>query len=293
LQGDKVKGGMARPLRIEFAGAIYHVTARGNRRAKIYRDDLDKDGFLSIFGRVKERVGWQCHAYCLMDNHYHLLLETPQGRLSEGMRLLNGIYTQGYNRRHRKVGHLFQGRYKAILVEKEAYLLELARYVVLNPVRAGIVEEVAAWKYSSYRGTCGEEENPWIESDWLLRCFGANRKTACETYREFVHLGIGQKNLWKELSAQIYLGSEDVIKKWKQQSASDNAEIPRGQRLRRRPLEEILRQRNRTEEEQSYYEAHREEGYTQKEIASQLRCHYSTVSRRIKSHESKSAKCKT
>lgn len=284
---------MARPLRIEYDGAIYHVTARGNRRAKIYRDDQDKDRFLSIFGRVKERVGWHCHAYCLMDNHYHLLLETPLGRLSEGMRLLNGIYTQDYNRRHRKVGHLFQGRYKAILVEKEAYLLELARYVVLNPVRAGIVEDVAAWKYSSYRGTCGEEENPWIESDWLLGCFGANRKTAGQAYREFVHLGIGQESLWKELSAQVYLGSEDFVKKWKEQSASDNTEIPREQRLRRRPLEEILIQKNRSEEERSCYEAHYEEGYAQKEIAIQLGCHYSTVSRRIQSHESKLARCKT
>ena len=127
---------MARPIRIEFAGALYHITSRGDRREAIYEDDTDRFRFLEVLGEVVERFNWRCHAYCLMTNHYHLVVETVDGNLSKGMRQLNGVYTQWSNRRHRRTGHLFQGRYKAILVDSEAYLLELARYVVLNPVRA-------------------------------------------------------------------------------------------------------------------------------------------------------------
>jgi REP-associated tyrosine transposase len=126
---------MARPLRLEFPGAIYHLTGRGNARQKIFFADPDRELFLDTFGGVVSRYGWICHAYCLMANHYHLLVETPKANLSLGMRQLNGVYTQAFNRRHKRVGHLFQGRFKAILVEKESYLLELCRYIVLNPVR--------------------------------------------------------------------------------------------------------------------------------------------------------------
>ena len=130
---------MARPLRLEFAGALYHVTSRGDRREDIYLDDGDRQDWLAVLAHVCERFNWVVHAYCQMTNHYHLLVETVDGNLSQGMRQLNGLYTQRFNRRHRQVGHLFQGRYKAILVQKEAHLLELSRYVVLNPVRAGMV----------------------------------------------------------------------------------------------------------------------------------------------------------
>ena len=128
---------MARPLRIEFPGAIYHVTARGNARNAIVLDDEDRELFLVCLGEVILLFGWVCHAYCLMDNHYHLLIETPEGNVSRGMRQLNGVFTQRFNRRHGQVGHLFQGRFKAIVVDRESYLLELCRYVVLNPIRAG------------------------------------------------------------------------------------------------------------------------------------------------------------
>jgi len=128
---------MARPLRIEFPGAVYHVTSRGNARQNIYNNDEDRQKFLSILTLVVERFHWICHSYCLMDNHYHLLLETPIPNLSAGMRQLNGIYTQAFNRNQRRVGHLFQGRFKAIIIEKQAHLLELSRYIVLNPIHAG------------------------------------------------------------------------------------------------------------------------------------------------------------
>jgi len=140
---------MSRPLRIEFAGALYHVTSRGDRQEDIYQSNDDREVFLNIMSDVCERYNWVIHAYCLMSNHYHLLVETPDQNLSKGMRQLNGVYTQAFNRNNKRVGHVFQGRYKAILVQKESYLLELARYIVLNPVRARMVRFVKEWPWSS------------------------------------------------------------------------------------------------------------------------------------------------
>lgn len=112
---------MTRPLRLEYPGALYHVTARGNAQNAVFLEDRDRDTFLICLSDVVVRLGWRCHAYCLMDNHYHLLIETPDGNLSQGMRHVNGVYTQRFNRHHRCVGHLFQGRHKAILVERDNY----------------------------------------------------------------------------------------------------------------------------------------------------------------------------
>lgn len=154
---------MSRPIRIEFANALYHVTARGDRREDIFEDDQDRQMFLSTLEQVVIQFNWICHAWCLMDNHYHLLVQTPDGNLSKGMRQLNGVYTQASNRRHRRVGHLFQGRFKAILVDSDAYLLELTRYVVLNPVRAGMAKKPSDWPWSSYRASVGLAPlAPWL-----------------------------------------------------------------------------------------------------------------------------------
>src|SRR5688572_7681165 len=200
---------MARPLRIEYAGAVYHVTSRGNARQDIVSDDHDRSTFLMVLAHVIDRFDWRCHAYCLMDNHYHLLVETPQPNLSRGMRQLNGRYTQAFNRRHRRGGHLFQGRFTAILVEKEAHLLELCRYVVLNPVRAKRVTHPRLWGWSSYRGTAGEVTGPvWLSNEWLLAQFGARQREAQQRYRQFVSEGRGEPRPWDQLRGQIYLGSE-------------------------------------------------------------------------------------
>src|SRR6266508_2494227 len=139
---------MARPLRIEYDGALYHATSRGNEGKRIFQDDTDRELFLHTLSRVNERFHWMCHAYCLMGNHYHLVIETPDGNLSKGMRQLNGVYTQAYNRRHHRVGHLFQGRFKGILVQKESHYLEVCRYVVLNPVRAKAVKQPREWPWN-------------------------------------------------------------------------------------------------------------------------------------------------
>jgi len=147
---------MSRPLRLEYAGALYHVTSRGDRREAIYEEDNDRNALISMLEGVCDRYNWICHAYCLMSNHYHLLIETPDANLSKGMRQLNGVYTQTYNRAHGREGHVLQGRYKAMLVEKEHYLQELSRYIVLNPVRAGMVisQGLAVEQLSGHDRTC-------------------------------------------------------------------------------------------------------------------------------------------
>ena len=160
---------MARPLRIEFPGAFYHITARGNAQQEIFLDDIDRKLFLKLFVSEISQQGWKCFSYCLMNNHYHLVIETPTGNLVRGMKRLNGVYTQKFNWRHNRVGHLFQGRYKSIVVDRESYLLELSRYVVLNPVRAKFAKKAEDWLWSSYRATAGLAEAPdWIEVEELL-----------------------------------------------------------------------------------------------------------------------------
>ncbi len=203
---------MARPLRIEFSGALYHVASRGDGQEDIYLEDKDRDAYLDILKETCKRFNWILHAYCLMDNHYHLLIETPDANLSKGMRQLNGVYTQRFNRHHDQVGHVFQGRYKAILVEKESYLLELARYIVLNPVRAQMVRSAKDWSWSSYRATAGLiKSEKWLTVDWILSVFAVRKTTAEKRYREFVSEGRNQPKPWEQLRNQIYLGSDKFV----------------------------------------------------------------------------------
>lgn len=208
---------MSRPLRIEFPGAIYHVTSRGNARQSIYEDNKDCHRFLELLVHEINQQRWYCYAYCLMGNHYHLLIETPEAKLRSGMARLNGMYSQWFNRRHLRAGHLFQGRYKAILVEKESHLLELCRYVVLNPVRAGLVKRVDQWKWSSYRVTAYERGiTSWLSTEWILSQFGTNSAQAQRIYRRFVAEGAGEPSPWEKLRGQIYLGNERFLKEMSQ-----------------------------------------------------------------------------
>src|SRR5471032_3016666 len=186
---------MTRPLRLEFAGALYHITARGDRKVDIYRDDTDRAVWLQTLADVCARFNFVVHGFCQMGNHYHLLLETMDANLAPGMRQLNGVYSQYFNRRHALVVHVFQGRYKAILVQKESYLLELGRYIVLNPVRAHVVALPEEWPWSSYRlMVSAAVAPPWLNTSWILAKFGAAHAEAVDAYRRFVLAGVGLKS---------------------------------------------------------------------------------------------------
>jgi putative transposase len=211
---------MSRPLRIEWPGGLYHVTSRGDRREAIVEDDADRRAWTQVLADTCQRFNWRLHAWCLMDNHYHLLVETPDANLSAGMRQLNGVWSQQFNRRHGRVGHVFQGRFKAIMVEREAYLLELARYVVLNPVRAGMVPDAGDHAWSSYRGTVQDvsasaaaesagpvEMGDAFQPDWLLSQFGATRAQAVHRYVDHVRAGVGLPSVWEQLQSQCFLGT--------------------------------------------------------------------------------------
>lgn len=274
---------MARPLRLEFPHAVYYVTSRGNARQKIVRGDEDRHAFLSALAHVVDRFGWYCHAYCLMNNQYHLLVETPQPNLSLGMRQLNGPYTQAFNRRHRRVGHLFQGRFKAILVEKDAYLLELCRYVVLNPVRAKLVKHPKQWIWSSYRATVGQVTVPeYLTVDWILENFARRARVAQQRYQAFVLEGIGAESPWDELQGQMYLGSEVFVARHQPNELLQ--EFPRFQTLAYRPsVAELFAKRG--SRERHIATAYRKYGYRLWEIGNHLGVHYSTVSRLLRCAE--------
>ncbi|MGC1953162.1 MAG: transposase [Gammaproteobacteria bacterium] len=277
---------MARQLRIEFPGAVYHVTSRGNARLAIYEDDGDREDFLQVLSRAVDRYHWLCHAYCLMGNHYHLLMETPEGNLSKGMRHLNGVYTQRYNRGHGRAGHLLQGRFKAILVERDRYLLELCRYVVLNPVRANLVKSLEHYPWSSFPATAGFVDPPtFLTTGWILGQFGKRRSTAQRRYIAFVEDGMAATSPWRNVRGQVLLGSDEFVKTLTRRldSVRSLKEIPRVQRFANRPGLEVLfgkrESRSRAQRNRLIRAAHLKHGYTLTEIASAIDLHYTTVSK--------------
>jgi putative transposase len=273
---------MSRPLRIEFAGALYHLISRGTAKQRIFLDDRDRVFFLASLERVWARFGWICHAYCLMDNHYHLLVETPRPNLARGMRELNGVHAQAFNRRHSRTGHLFGGRYGSILIEREPHLLEVARYIVLNPLRARLpLERLEHWRWSSYRATAGLEPAPaFLTVEWILSQFGTERSRAERAYRAFVREGAGETP-WERLRADIYLGSDSFLRR-RGGADEELVEIPRDQRL---PLRCSLEELFRRDGEAALVRAYREYGFRLREIAVVLGVHYSTVSRRLRAAE--------
>jgi REP element-mobilizing transposase RayT len=277
---------MARPLRLELAGGLYHVTSRGDGREDIYLSDADRETWLIVLGQVCTRFNWVCHAWCQMSNHYHLVIETPEANLAQGMRQLNGVYTQRFNRIHARVGHVFQGRYKAILVERDSYLLELARYVVLNPLRAGMVQRLETWPWSSYLATCGQAIRPeWLQTDWILAQFGRQRASAIENYVQFVHEGARLPSVWSQLQGQVYLGSETFVKKMQAQIANKPTldEIPQVQRRAlTRPLADFAQRFGRNE---AIAQAYLSGQHTMAAIAKHFGVHYTTVSRLVSRYE--------
>ena len=278
---------MARPLRIEFPGAVYHVMARGNARSPIYLDDADRGMFLNVLGRVVSDFNWLCHAYCLLTNHYHLLIETSEGNLSAGMRQLNGVYTQRFHKVHGSSGHLFQGRFKSILVDKDSYLLQLCRYILLNPVRAGLVRDPADFKWSSYRAMIGKDAVPeFLTTDWLLSQFAEHRPEARRQFRQFVLAVESEESIWNDLRGQCILGGEKFLQ-WVMPKLKEKAkihEIPRQQRYADRPpLSELLPASfpSKSARNEAIVRAYRDHGYSQTAIAEETGLHYSSVSRII------------
>jgi putative transposase len=275
---------MSRPLRIEFPGGLYHVTSRGDRREAIFLDDADRQYWLDLLGQVCTRHNWLCHAYCLMDNHFHIVVETIDGNLSAGMRQLNGVYTQWHNRTHNRVGHVFQGRFKAIIVQREAYLLELARYVVLNPVRAGICDLPEDWPWSSYHAMLGRVAlPPWLQVQWLMSQFGTNPQAAVAAYVDHVRAGVDLPSVWERLQSQLYLGDAEFAEVLGEKIASRlsaDAEIPRLQRRATAlPLARFVAMPIRNP---AIVQAYATGCYSMKEIAEAFDIHYATVSRVLK-----------
>ncbi len=274
---------MTRPLRLEFEGAFYHVTSRGDRREPIFDDDEDRREWLAVLAEGLDRFQATVYAYCLMGNHYHVVMQTHRPNLSRLMRHINGVYTLRYNRRHGKVGHLFQGRFKAVLVDQESYFLEVYRYVDLNPVRARMVQRPGNWPWSSYRAHTGDTNPPsWLDSRALHKQLAphAPLRDGAARYAEFVAQGKGVK-LWDgALQGQIYLGNDKFVKRMQARiKKAPGPEIARAQqRPAGRPLVYYFAQAERDE---AMLRAYREGGHTQTAIAAVTGLSVSRVSRVI------------
>jgi len=219
-----------------------------------------------------------------MDNHFHIVVETVDGNLSAGMRQLNGVYTQWHNRTHDRVGHVFQGRFKAVMVQREGYLLELARYVVLNPVRAGMCRQPDDWPWSSYQAMVGQAmPPPWLQVRWLLSQFGQGPQAAITAYIDHVRAGVGLPSVWEQLEGQLYLGDATFVEVMGKKIAarlSADAEIPRLQRRAAAPpLTSFVTMPQR---DSAIVQAYATGRYSMRQVAQAFDVHYATVSRVLK-----------
>ena len=275
---------MSRPVRIEFPGAVYHLTSKGKDDLIVFKDDDDRGVFLNVVDNVVERFGWKLHSYVLMDSHYHLVVEVPEANLSKGMRQLNGVYTQHVNRRHNQEGPIFQGRFKSVLLEKKNYLVPVCRHVVTNPTRASEDQNFASYKWSSYRATAGQIKMPkYLFKDDVLQHFGKREKDAQRKYRDYVKSGVDAKSPLSERTNQVLLGSAKFL--------SEMQPILQGERLskrgpkaakRRRSLNALFKRvddKTRLERNELIKRAHLDFGYTLMEIGGHLGLHYTTVSK--------------
>lgn len=277
---------MTRPLRIEYPGALYFITSSGNAGAKIFLDIKDKQYFIGLLREIFARYKWSCYAYCLMDDHYQLLVETLEANLSSGMRQLNGIYTQKFNRVHKKTGHVFGGRFKAVLVDKDSYFLQLCAHIVLSPIRAKIINGPMDWKWSSYRATIGKEVDNLVEADHVLMHFGKNKSDAISRYIEFVSDSRYERSPAKDIKGQILMGPDNFVLRHKPFLAKKQTagEITGIQKFAARPgLDDIFSNGGirKAARNKKVIEAHMKYGYRLNEIAAKLGVHYTTVSKII------------
>ena len=287
---------MARPLRIEFPGAVYHVTSRGDRRENIFEDDVDRHALLDILGQGSARFNARVLSYCLMSNHYHFVLLTLDGNLSRLMRHINGVYTQTYNRRHGKVGHLFQGRFKAILVDRDQYLVAVCRYVELNPVRARMTPNPSDWTWSSYPANVGHAPAPpWLDINCLHgQMLGreiegvADHVRAAKQYQAWV-LAAPDGNIWQQsLRQQIYLGDDAFVQAMQQRMESSQANAKEVPKAQRRTPKTLAQWRKETPDNvAAMYLAYTQGGMTMTQIAAQSQLSISYVSRLIAAYEAK------
>lgn len=228
---------MARPLRVEYPGAFHHVTARGVLKLPIFLDDADRAAFVKRLAELDYRWGLRIHAYCLMANHYHLEVETREPNLSRGLQWLNHVYASHTNWRHKRVGHLFQGRFKSALVEAETHLHALTRYIHMNPVRGGLVKEPSDYTWSSYRAYLGFVRPPiWLETRETLQRFGANRSEQIRRYQQFVE-GEAAGDPLNEMAFGAVVGSARFVSWVREKLAgrSKDAEVSRLAKARPRP----------------------------------------------------------
>lgn len=270
---------MARPLRIQVENGLYHVISRGNERSLIFIDDMDRRVFLKRLSEVAERYVWVVYAYCLMGNHFHLLVRTVKANISQSMRQLNGTYAQYFNKRHARVGHVFQGRFKIVLILDEERLLTAARYLVLNPVRAGLVNTPEAWPWSSYRATVGVGKPPtFLDPDQVLCNFSDRQDEARREYAAFVNQGIGGESPFKDARGGIIMAEDESAREvFEEIGTNISSEIPRRERFAARlELDEIFSSYGK---EEGIYLAVHKHGYKLKEIGDFLGMHYSVVSR--------------
>jgi putative transposase len=266
---------MARPLRIPLAGGAYHVFARGNAKQAIFLDDRDHEVFLDLMAEVLSRFSWKCLAYCLMPNHYHLVVRTQGADLSRGMRQLNGVYAQRFNARHDRVGHVFQGRFGATLIQADEHLLQAIRYVVLNPLRAGLVSRPEEWPWSSQRELLRPTRGQVLSIPELLALFDGSTETGQRRYLEF----IAAEGPQLEFESAPILGDGEFTAKHLAQRSTDQ-EISRDPWRENRPaLSDLLPAEDL---DRAIDEAYRVHGYTMREIADAIGCHYATVSRRLR-----------
>jgi REP element-mobilizing transposase RayT len=280
---------MARPLRIEFPGALYHVTSRGDNKCTIFSSNKDREKFLSIYSEICTRLQWVTYAWCLMGNHFHLVVETPEPNLSEGMQVLNGTYTQYVNRVHSRTGHLFQGRFHSILVDRNTYLLEVIRYVLLNPVRAGLATSPQDWPWSSFRATVGLEDSP----DWLGRAFALDAVAQCSGTLEqkqaffaaYVESGIqDSRSPMENLKQQIYLGDDLFVTQAQEKILSDTS-LSGIVREQKRPPLEFLEDFDRTypDRKEAMARAYLSGQFNQTEISRFFGVHPSSVCKAVRS----------
>jgi putative transposase len=272
---------MSRSLRILEAGGLYHVHARGNEKMPIYRDDVDRRRFMTILDIATERYRVECHAYCLMTNHYHLVLRTLDPNLSAAMQYLNGVYAQSWNKRHARVGHVFQGRFKGQLMQRDGYFLEACRYVVLNPVRAGLVKNPEDWMWSSYASTAGLVPRLKLLTTALI--LGPQPASEWKAYRAFVAAGLPENDFTRAIRSDApVIGSDAFLAAYRDLiEQADSTEVVRRVRtIGRPPLAELFNHvHDRGTRNVRIREARERYLYRLSEIASHLSLHYASVSR--------------